>query len=392
MSPIKRGFTLIELLVVIAIIAILAAILFPVFAKAREKARQNSCLNNQRQIGVAIMMYVQDNEETFFPDPISASWAGVLKPYNEPSIYDCPTKTGKGNNDKPEYGFNKYAFGMALGDLSSAPSALLVSDLTLDTPQPNYALRDFDADVDARHGGGAVACFADGHVNWENMKVKGNSSYLSILMGRGYDLFPGMKVAGTDTTTYSGTEPADKWSRTDFATMPKYMYADAAAGVAMPTVAKIEADCTTTYFNYVMNYLCVYDDGTSAKNPSGNWQLNNACGSAPANALFAGINWWPYGKFTLYQGGTTSVADCAFPAGFYTGYNNTLHYTFIIIFGKKIYFTIADTTKGATYCNIGYTKDISGIMKQTNKNIAVYAGSNGGQNWSMTNIKCSYVP
>jgi prepilin-type N-terminal cleavage/methylation domain-containing protein len=60
----RRGFTLIELLVMIAIIAILAAILFPVFAQAREKARQASCLSNARQIANGIQMYVQDYDET----------------------------------------------------------------------------------------------------------------------------------------------------------------------------------------------------------------------------------------------------------------------------------------------------------------------------------------
>ncbi|HEX2952235.1 MAG TPA: DUF1559 domain-containing protein, partial [Armatimonadota bacterium] len=59
----KEGFTLIELLVVIAIIAIIAAILFPVFAKAREKARQTQCMNNQKQIVTAIMMYAQEHDE-----------------------------------------------------------------------------------------------------------------------------------------------------------------------------------------------------------------------------------------------------------------------------------------------------------------------------------------
>ena len=63
----QRGFTLIELLVVIAIIAILAAILFPVFSKAREKARQTKCLSNQKQIVLAIMMWSQDNDESLPP-------------------------------------------------------------------------------------------------------------------------------------------------------------------------------------------------------------------------------------------------------------------------------------------------------------------------------------
>jgi prepilin-type N-terminal cleavage/methylation domain-containing protein/prepilin-type processing-associated H-X9-DG protein len=65
MSPRKHGFTLIELLVVIAIIAILAAILFPVFAQAREKARQTSCLSNDKQMGTAFMMYVNDYDEAY---------------------------------------------------------------------------------------------------------------------------------------------------------------------------------------------------------------------------------------------------------------------------------------------------------------------------------------
>ncbi|MDW8052685.1 MAG: prepilin-type N-terminal cleavage/methylation domain-containing protein, partial [Armatimonadota bacterium] len=68
----RKGFTLIELLVVIAIIAILAAILFPVFAQAREKARQTMCTSNMKQIGLAIVMYLNDYDEKFFIQP----WPG----------------------------------------------------------------------------------------------------------------------------------------------------------------------------------------------------------------------------------------------------------------------------------------------------------------------------
>lgn len=83
----RRGFTLIELLVVIAIIAILAAILFPVFAQAREAARKASCTSNMKQVGLGILMYVQDYDETFpwshnpKTSPDMKAWYDVVEPY-----------------------------------------------------------------------------------------------------------------------------------------------------------------------------------------------------------------------------------------------------------------------------------------------------------------------
>ena len=81
----KKGFTLIELLVVIAIIAILAAILFPVFAQAREKARQTSCLSNLKQIGTAIQLYTDDYDETFPTNfnEANPAWTGGAIPTNK---------------------------------------------------------------------------------------------------------------------------------------------------------------------------------------------------------------------------------------------------------------------------------------------------------------------
>jgi prepilin-type N-terminal cleavage/methylation domain-containing protein/prepilin-type processing-associated H-X9-DG protein len=100
LNPSRRAaFTLIELLVVIAIIAILAAILFPVFAQAREKARQSACLSNMKQVGNAVMMYTQDYDEQLFigganipaPDP-SRNWSVALEPYHKTrGVYTCPS-------------------------------------------------------------------------------------------------------------------------------------------------------------------------------------------------------------------------------------------------------------------------------------------------------------
>src|ERR671910_894516 len=82
----RHAFTLIELLVVIAIIAILAAILFPVFAQARDRARMSACISNMRQIGTSLMMYVQDYDETYprlrFHAPGAGSWQAAAKGKN----------------------------------------------------------------------------------------------------------------------------------------------------------------------------------------------------------------------------------------------------------------------------------------------------------------------
>ena len=110
----RKAFTLIELLVVIAIIAILAAILFPVFAKARDKARQSSCQSNLKQLGVAVTQYCQDYDEMlpswYFgaaPSGTSVTWDLVIQPYLKSSqVLTCPSDSSSSVINVPEYGGN----------------------------------------------------------------------------------------------------------------------------------------------------------------------------------------------------------------------------------------------------------------------------------------------
>jgi len=154
----RQGFTLIELLVVIAIIAILAAILFPVFAKAREKARQTACINNQRQIATGVLMYVQDHDELL--PTVDNIWGGLSL---DKGVYICPSA---GTKIKNAYVYSAYIAGKALGEIASPSSEMLTAEgaHTGSTSFPGDNCAYTMSDIVKNHNSKFTESFLDGHV------------------------------------------------------------------------------------------------------------------------------------------------------------------------------------------------------------------------------------
>lgn len=229
----RRAFTLIELLVVVAIIAVLAAILFPVFARARENARRASCLSNLKQLGLATMMYVQDYDEAFPNNVISIPtstptseypggkwfngslfWPQLLYPYHKSTqVFACPSGLIDRVNEPRigHYGANQNLMrdegyvSPKLSVITSPSTTILAGDMgqyriyvssssVNDVTNPVGASRYLPGigavlginDVpgttkisasllgdfqNGRHFGGANIAFADGHVKWLSTKT-----------------------------------------------------------------------------------------------------------------------------------------------------------------------------------------------------------------------------
>jgi prepilin-type N-terminal cleavage/methylation domain-containing protein/prepilin-type processing-associated H-X9-DG protein len=200
----RRGFTLIELLVVIAVIALLAAILFPVFSRAREKARQSSCASNIKNLGTAVLMYTQDFDETLplaayqVPPSDVLTWHDLTDAYvKNQQIWHCPSsavkKTDGGGKITTHYGYNAPHLTTMASDFSNAGTHHAVVLADVNVPTQTVLLADAKSSVDGSwcgddgkyllapsgsdsdcwgrpnwlHSDGGNVLWLDGHVKWQ---------------------------------------------------------------------------------------------------------------------------------------------------------------------------------------------------------------------------------
>lgn len=260
----RKAFTLIELLVVIAIIAILAAILFPVFAQAREKARAISCLSNQKQIAMGITMYVQDYDETFPEMPYDALntpptsvltfWTDQIQPYiKNKNIFNCPDSGANedsyasGKYPAPDYhvsyAVSEYVFNQdhshsgpeTLAAMGAPAEMGLTGDgrwaytyhnciadanglftgywLESDPLTQAWGYGDFKGNLnspsrDLHHSNGANFSFVDGHAKWDKLSLIAPAD--DGPDGLYYGYFKGVKMTEKTFSTFNACDAGNQ--------------------------------------------------------------------------------------------------------------------------------------------------------------------------------------
>ena len=275
LSP-KTGFTLIELLVVIAIIAILAAILFPVFAQAREKARAIACLSNTNQIGLALLQYIQDNDETYpsgtnytsvggtlYLTKNPAGWAGQIYPYvKSTGVFHCPddpTGTAPGAYNNTYYPISYEANSAIMNINHQTPGGAPATDSSFGSVSKTIMLLEVQGcQTDMTDGGGVAETVSPsitglaGNISSGKINGKQGNLYLATGQLRGADAQTQVKSGTGTLLSLTGVHNG----------LSNFLFADGHAkalhgsavsvGWSNPTVGS----CTPTDARYAVNSQC----------------------------------------------------------------------------------------------------------------------------------------
>lgn len=186
------GFTLTEMLIVIAIIGILASLLFPVLARAKEQGRQTQCASNQQQIAAAAVMYGHDWQERYPPVDWEqggelGTWQDFLEIYiKEERLYQCPSAQIEDPTAEFSYAMNRNLGSLKQLRVGNAEEVVMFYDSADagaddppgdpgDPPYDNYAGDEARTFLDERHNDGAIFVFCDGHADWKRDFDKGES-------------------------------------------------------------------------------------------------------------------------------------------------------------------------------------------------------------------------
>jgi prepilin-type N-terminal cleavage/methylation domain-containing protein/prepilin-type processing-associated H-X9-DG protein len=244
----RSAFTLIEILVVIAIIAILAAILFPVFARARENARRTSCASNLKQIGLGLLQYTQDFDEkmpfSFFgaagdSDATNYKWMDAIFPYvRSEQLFDCPSDALSPNYQfRSGQNFGSYAqngaYGAA-GDNQTPPrssTSYLVSLAQIAQPAQTVWATDSNNSADLSKGGSSGGSYG---FFWANAA---SNPGINAAPGSGYRQLQQIAERHLETTNVLYCDGHVKSHKLDFLTQTKNV-----GGVSVMTIFTIEDD------------------------------------------------------------------------------------------------------------------------------------------------------
>jgi len=286
-----KGFTLIELLVVIAIIAILAAILFPVFARARENARRSSCQSNEKQIALGFKQYTSDYDEKY---PVAdATWPTAINVYTKSAqILRCPSASSGGAADI-DYLYNTNLSAKRESVIQASALTVLNAEATR-----GAATAATTATAATRHFEGSNYAFVDGHVKW--LKTMPTNDAGDEAAGKNTFFVPlsAAQTQGNNDAAENAPLPAD------FIWQSTYSNDQNGADLSTGTCPK-SAPCTGTAGTTVLGVVIKNNTQPTGSTPGASAQIS------ATSALVSGPDWTKDGTSRFGTAGPKTVSGCS---------------------------------------------------------------------------------